>query len=167
MHKELIYALMAQHCSLLCNVMSDQGGKLYIARGLQACRGLAGVGMVACKSIPTIICIATQQAGNHSTPLETHVSLGRFMTLAECTLPFMWRHHSVNKARARHQIKVPGVVQGEPEGGPAAHAMFVQRSPNTQSAAVTPYMVKGFMQSARSCQKIARVCALGLAHLRL
>ncbi len=39
MHKELIYALMAQHCSLLCNVMSDQGGKLYRMH----CKGLASL----------------------------------------------------------------------------------------------------------------------------
>ncbi len=38
------------------------------------------------------------------------------------------------------QVCVPEVVHAEPKGAPAAHALFVQRSPNTQSAAVTPYI---------------------------
>ena len=38
---------------------------------------------------------------------------------------------------------VPGDVHAEPKEAPAAHALFVQRSPNTQSAAVTPHMVTG------------------------
>lgn len=36
------------------------------------------------------------------------------------------------------QGSVPEVMHAEPKGAPAAHALFVQRSPNTQSAAVTP-----------------------------
>ena len=46
----------------------------------------------------------------------------------------------------RCQVSVPEVVHAEPKGGPAAHALFVQWSPNTQSAAVTPNMSKEHWQ---------------------